>query len=136
MSELPGLLDQIDAEVASLTDDGAYDGETTYNAVVDSNPAAEVIIPPRATAVPSKAVTTQRDRHIATIEQHGRMGWQRRSGYDRKSLIETAIYRYKAIIGRRLQSRILANQQTEALIGCTVLNRMTSLCMPVSVRIR
>jgi len=55
------------------------------------HPDAEIIIPPRATAVPNKTTATQRDRHIATIERHGRMGWQRRSGYNRRSLAETAV---------------------------------------------
>ena len=47
----------------------------------------------------------QRDQHIATIEKHGRIGWQRRSGYNRRSLVETAMYRYKTIIGRRRLAR-------------------------------
>jgi hypothetical protein len=76
VSELPGLLDQIDAEVASLTADGAYDGNAVYDAVADRHSGADVIIPPRATAVLSEITTTQRDRHITTIEKHGRMGWQ------------------------------------------------------------
>ena len=136
VSELSGLLDQIDANVASLTADGAYDGDAAYDAVADRYPGAEVIIPPRATAVPNEITTTQRDRHIATIEKHGRMGWQRRSGYNRRGLVETAIYRYKTIINRRLQARTLPNQRTEATIGCNVLNQMTYLGMPTSVRIR
>jgi hypothetical protein len=136
VSELPGLLDQIDAEVASLTADGAYDGELAYDAVADRHPDAEVIIPPRATAVLNEITTTQRDRHIATIEKYGRMGWQRRSGYNRRSLVETAIYRYKTIINRRLRARTLPNQRTEARIGCNALNRMTYFGMPASVRIR
>jgi hypothetical protein len=107
-----------------------------YDAVADRYPGAEVIIPPRATAVPDEITTTQRDRHIATIEKHGRMGWQHRSGYNRRSLVETAIYRYKTIINRRLQARTLPTQRTEAKIGCNVLNRMTSIGMPTSVRIR
>ena len=106
-----------------------------YDAVADRHPGAEVIIPPRATAVPNEITTTQRDRHIATIEKHGRMGWQRRSGYNRRSLVEAAIYRYKTIISRRLQARTLPNQRTEARIGCNVLNRMTYFGMPTSVRI-
>ena len=69
------------------------------------------------------------------IGKHGRIGWQRSSGYNRRSLVETAVYRYKTIIGRRLHARTLPNQQTEAKIGCNVLNRMTRLGMPVSVRI-
>jgi len=99
------------------------------------HPDAEIIIPPGATAVPNETTTTQRDRHIATIESHGRIGWQRRSGYNRRSLAETAVYRYKTMIGRRLQSLTLPTQWTEAKIACNVLNRMTSFRMPASVRI-
>jgi Transposase DDE domain len=135
VSEVPALLDQIDAEIASLTADGAYDGEVVYDAVTTRHPGAKIIIPPRATAV-ANGTTTQRDRHIATIEKHGRMGWQRGSGYNRRSLVETAVYRYKTIIGRRLQARTLPTQRTEAKIGCNVLNRMTSFGMPASARIR
>jgi hypothetical protein len=69
---------------------------------LQGHPAARVIIPPRSTAVLSEAGTTQRDEHLRSIETHGRIGWQRRSGYGRRSLVETAMYRYKTIIGRRL----------------------------------
>jgi hypothetical protein len=113
ISEIPAPLDQIDAEVASMTSDGAYDGEAVYDAVAERHPEAVVIIPPRTTAVPNETTTTQRDRHIAEIEEHGRMGWQRRSGYNRRSLVETAMYRYKTIVGRRLDARTLPNQRTE-----------------------
>jgi len=65
----------------------------------------------------------------------GRIGWQRRSGYNRRSLVETAMYRYKTIIGRRLLARTLSSQQIEAKVGCNVLNRMTSFGMPATVRI-
>jgi hypothetical protein len=68
VSEMPALLDQIDAEVASMTADGAYDGETVYDAVAERYPEAAVIIPPRATAVPNELTTTQRDRHAARGE--------------------------------------------------------------------
>ena len=134
VSVLPEVLDQIDADVASLTADGGYDGEAAYNAVVERHPAAAVVIPPRATAVPSQTTTTQRDRHLAAIAEHGRIAWQRSSGYSRRSLVETAMYRYKTIIGRRLQARSLRTQRTEAKIACNVLNRMTWLGMPVTVR--
>jgi hypothetical protein len=46
------------------------------------------------------------------------------------------MYRYKTIVGRRLHARTLPNQRTEAKIGCNVLNRMTTLGMPTTVRIR
>jgi hypothetical protein len=126
VSELVGLLDQVATGVASGIADGAYDGETVYHAVIDRHPEADIITPPRATAVPGTSGTTQRNQHIATIEKHGRLGWQRGSGYDLRSLVETAMYRYKTIIGRRLYARILSAQRVKAKIGCKVLNRMTS----------
>ena len=117
VSEMPALLDQISAEVASMTADRAYDGEVVYDAVAKRHLEAAVIIPPRATAVSNESTTTRRDRHIAEIEKHGRMNWQRRSGYNRRSLVETAMYRYKTVVGRRLRARTLPNQRAEAKIG-------------------
>jgi hypothetical protein len=133
------LLEQITGPIASVTADGAYDGEPVYRAVAEHQPepSAAVIIPPRATAVPSPTANTaptQRDRHLRMIRDRGRMGWQRAVGYGRRSLGETAMFRYKAIIGRGLRARTLPAQKTEARVACSVLNRMTRLGMPVSQR--
>ena len=136
VSAVADLLDQIEGPVGSMTGDGAYDGQVVYDAVAQRHPEAAVIIPPRSTAVSSEGPATQRDKHLEAIARLGRLGWQRSSGYCRRSLVETAMYRYKTIIGRRLHARTLPNQKTEAKIGCNVLNRMTSLGMPVSVRVK
>jgi hypothetical protein len=133
---IPDLFDQIQGPVGSMTGDGAYDGQMVYDAVTQRHPDAAVIIPPRSTAVPTETPTSQRDRHLRTIAEHGRISWQRSSGYCRRSLVEAAMYRGKTIIGRRLQARTLPNQRTEAKIGCNVLNRMTNLGMPISVRVK
>jgi len=45
------------------------------------------------------------------------------------------MFRYKAIIGSGLRTRTLPAEKTETKIGCSVLNRMTKLGMPVSQRI-
>jgi hypothetical protein len=127
IAELPGLLDQIDVDVASMTADGAYDGQVVYNAVAERHPWI--------TAVASETRVTQRDKHFMIIAKHGRMSWQRSSGYNRRRLVETAMFRYKTVIGRRLHARTLSNQRTEAKVGSNVLNRMTGLGIPVSVRI-
>jgi Transposase DDE domain len=136
IAELPDLLDQIDADVASMTADGAYDGQVVYDGVAERHPKATIIVPPRVTAVADETTATQRDKHLTAIAEHGRMSWQRSSGYNRRSLVETAMFRYKTVIGRRLHARTLPNQRTEAKVGCNVLNRMTGLGMPVSARIR
>jgi hypothetical protein len=134
------LLDQIAGAIASVTADGAYDGEPVYRAVSEHqpDPPVAVVIPPRATAVPgptADTAPTQRDRHIRMIEDRGRLGWQKAVGYGRRSLGETAVFRYKAIIGRGLRARTLPAQKIETRAACSVLNRMTRLGMPVSQRI-
>jgi hypothetical protein len=62
------------------------------------------------------------------------MKWQASTGYGKRSLVETAIGRYKALIGRRLRARLFAAQQAEVAIGCAVLNRMLACARPKSVR--
>jgi hypothetical protein len=89
-SQVGPLLDQITAPLASLTGDGAYDQAGIHRTVVKRHPDAEVIVPPRATAVlrdDVETAPTQRDRHLQSIEEHGRMGWQKRSGYIRRALV-------------------------------------------------
>ena len=134
------LLEQIHGPIASVTADGAYDGEPVYRAVAarQPDPPAAVIIPPRASAVPSSTADTtptQRDQHLRMIRDRGRLGWQKAVGYGRRSRGETAVFRYKTIIGRGLRARTLSSQKTEARVACSVLNRMTRLGMPVSQRI-
>jgi hypothetical protein len=63
------------------------------------------------------------------------MGWQRATGYNRRSLVENGFYRYKTIVGRCLRARNPSNQVTEAKLGCAMLNCMTTLGMPVSQKI-
>ena len=101
-SQVGPLLDQIEGPVASLTGDGAYDQESVYRAVLDRAPETTIIVPPRSTAVPSEAAETeptQRDRHLERIAEKGRMGWQKASGYNKRSRVEAAIGRYKQVIG-------------------------------------
>ncbi|MEH6579864.1 MAG: IS5/IS1182 family transposase, partial [Amphritea sp.] len=57
-----------------------------------------------------------------------------KTGYGRRSLAETAMGRYKVIIGPRLRARKLDGQCTEAAIGVVVLNRMLEAGRPKSVR--
>jgi transposase len=132
------VLDQIDGPVSAVFADGAYDGEPTYRTILDRHPDAEVVIPPRSNAVLSDTAETeptQRDRHIELLAQKGRMGWQKTVGYGKRSLVETAFHRYKVLVGRSLRARTLPAQKVEARIACTVINRMTSLGMPVSRKV-
>jgi hypothetical protein len=135
-SQVAPLLDQIDGEIDQFTADGAYDGKPTYQTILQHSSTANIVIPPRVTAVESgdTGPPGQRDKHIAAIASDGRLKWQAATGYGKRALIETAIGRYKGLIGRRLRARSFPAQQTEVAIGCIVLNRMLACGRPESVR--
>jgi hypothetical protein len=136
-SQVGPLLDQIAGPVASWTADGAFDTEDVYAAVAQRHPAADVIVPPRSSAVPSEAAETapnQRNRHIEVIAERGPMGLQKASGYNCRALVEADISRWKRVIGDALRSRTDGRQATEVVIATNVLNHMLDLGRPEWVR--
>src|SRR5215213_1848426 len=137
-SQVEALLDQIPGPLASFTGDGAYDQTSIYGTIGKRHPEVDVVIPPRSTAVPSEMAErapTQRDRHLQCIAEHGRMGWQKASGYNRRALVEASISRFKRVIGTSLRMRTEPGRATETAIAIRVLNRMLELGRPKSVRI-
>ena len=92
---VPDLLAQIDTSFDTFIADGAYDGEPISQAVLNQKPDAQVIIPPHKTAVRSAAGDTQQDGHIKVIDQHGRIAWQKKTGYGLRNYAELAAQRYK-----------------------------------------
>lgn len=62
-----------------------------------------------------------RDEVVRNIRQLGRKNWKKQSGYHKRSLAETAMYRIKTIFGSLLRARIFENQSTEALLRCVAL---------------
>jgi hypothetical protein len=137
-SQAGALLDRIAGPLASFTGDAACDSNDVYVAVAERHPGAAVILPPRSTSVPSEATETeptQRDLHLRGIPRHGRIGWQKASGYNKRSRVEAAIGRFKQVIGDGLRSRTDARQDTKIAIAIHVLNRMLAFGRPESVRV-
>lgn len=137
ISQLEALLERIDMPIASFTGDGAYDSDETYKAVRRHSPGARIIVPPRMRKSPDThhGPPDQRDWHSNAIAEYGRIGWQVITGYGRRAKAETSMSRYKSIIGFRLRSRKFANQQTEAVLGCRILNRMFDCARPNTVHV-
>jgi Transposase DDE domain len=134
----PPLLGQVDNPLASMTGDGAYDRATVY-AELDRRDA-RAIIPPRRDAKIQRHGNTSgprlaRDENLRRIRRVGRKAWKEESGYHRRSLGETAMYRMKMIFGDGVSSRRDAQQGTEAGIRCRALNIMTHQGMPRSERV-
>jgi hypothetical protein len=102
------------------------------------HPKADVVVPPRSSAVPSDTAETapmRRDRHLQRIAERGRMSWQRASGYNWRALVEADIARWKRGIGDGLRSRTDGRQETEGAVAAYAVNRMLELGRPKYVRI-
>jgi hypothetical protein len=132
---VPDLVGQVDRPIRQLSADGAYDKRKCYEALEATG--AKVTIPPRRDAKiwqhgNSSGEPWQRDANLRAIRRFGRKRWKQESGYHRRSLAETAIFRLKTIFGATLRSRNFAQQATELFLRATALNRMTQLGMPQS----
>jgi hypothetical protein len=95
-----GLVVNSGGNIRTVFADSAYDGAPVYQAIRDARPRRsppKIVIPPGKPSVPAKGEPhggTERERHAAEIAAHGRMAWQRRHRYGKRSLVETAISRY------------------------------------------
>ena len=141
-SQVVDLLSQVEAAVAAVGGDGAYDRHKVFDALATppSGPPIEPIIALRKDAKIQqhgncKGAPLARDEILRAMRRKGRKGWKQQSGYHRRSLAETLIYRYKHLIGGQLKARSEANQQVESRLGCAILNRMIHLGKPQSERI-
>jgi hypothetical protein len=128
---LAELLDQTEPPVKAAYADGAYDYKVCYKAIYERG--VEAIIPPKQRGVLHEQVwMASRNRDIKQMRGIGLDKWKRESGYHKRSLVETAFHRLKKTFSDRLRAKRTDNQDTEMLIRCAALNRMTRLGMPDS----
>jgi hypothetical protein len=134
---LPDLLDQVEDEIEQVSGDGAYDKRNCYDSIRARN--ATATIPPQHNAKiwqhgNSKAERLVRDQNLRRLRQVGRAAWKQESGYHRRSLAETTMFREKIIFGDKVSARSFNGQATQLLVRCAALNRMTQLGMPDSYK--
>ena len=89
-------------------------------------------IPPQKKAQKWEDLDGQRNKNIEKIEEIGRKEWKKESGYHRRSISETTMFRLKREFGGKLSSRDFENQAVELFIQCTLLNRMIQVAKPNS----
>lgn len=135
-SQVDDLLDQVEAEISEVYLDGAYDAQTCHDGLINRN--IWPIIPPQRGAVkwyweePGDADDYPRNQFIERMDEIGRAEWKQEVGYHRRSLSETAMFRYKAIFGPAHYSRKLETQIKENGMKIKALNQMTAHGMPKS----
>jgi len=135
--QLPSLLEQIADPIGQVSGDGAYDTRGCYEAVLQRGATPTFV--PRRTAQPCPTNDptgwrAARNQVLRQIEEQGRSAWRVVSGCTRQSIAENTMFRFKTLFGGQLWARGLATQRTEARVKCSVLNRMTLLGMPETVR--
>ncbi len=133
--------------------DGAYDSETVYRLLQEKD--IYPIIPPPHNAQPSYSYYTRkhlgkrrliltkphlrtRDRAIEFIQQfsdskEGKAVWKKSSGFGLRSLVETAIMRFKRTFTDKLRSRKPSTQKVEVKLKASILNRMLHIGFPRTV---
>ena len=123
-------------KLASITGDKGYDNKNAYDPITLAR--AKAIIPPRSGAALKEREVgwgdVERNRNILENRFLGKRLWKSASGYSKRSLVETAFFRFKSQLGERMHSKKLANQMTEARIGAQIINKMTHLGMPKSYK--
>jgi IS5 family transposase len=132
---LPELLEHTPDAVSRVAADGSYDTRECYQAI--GKKGARALIPPRKGARiwqhgNSKAERLERDQNLRAIRKGGRQRWKQASGYHRRSLSETGMFRLKTLFSDRVSAREFDGQATELFVRCRILNRMTALGMPQS----
>ena len=132
------MLEQVKAPIDKMSGDGAYDTFHIWSLLKEKE--IEGIIPPQENAVywvdeKDKLLDLGRNEILQEIEKDGRKEWKKKSGYHRRSLSETAMFRFKTIFGSTLYSRKFEKQKTEASIKIKCLNKMTSIGMPISKKV-
>jgi Transposase DDE domain len=139
---LPDLIDQTiaaDIDIGEVSGDGAYDAKNVYLKLKENN--ITPIIPPQKNAKIWKHGNSAGDKHsrdqaLRRIRKAGKPKWKRESGYHKRSLSETAMFRLKTIFGSSISARNLKSQITQVKIRVNALNRMTLQRMPTRQHIQ
>jgi hypothetical protein len=135
---VPALLAQEEGPISGAGADGAYDRRTVYEEL--ERRGARAVIPPRRDAKIRRHGNTSgprlaRDENLRRIRQVGRAAWKEESGYHRRSLGETAMFRMKTLFGAGVSCRADEQRATEVGVRCRAMNIMTHQGMPDTVRV-
>lgn len=131
------MLEDLPCRVKSARGDGAYDA-SRFRKKVHEKGGVCVVPPPRDAAYKgTKEVGWEKERDDAIAAIHGFGGdetarklWKICSGYHKRSLVETTMFRIKKMFGEGLKSRSMGAQKTEAFCKSMIINKMNNLGMP------
>jgi len=128
---------ELPSRTRKVLGDGAYDQTPFYRQLHALR--IKAIVPPRRTgrlcSTDEKPWMNYRNNALRAIAGFGgddeaRAIWKILSGYHKRSLAETAMFRFKRMFGGDFRSRELRRQRAELYAKSIAMNKMTSLGMP------
>ncbi len=69
------------------------------------------------------------------VDAVGRRKWKKEPAYHRQGRVENTFFRYKQILGGKLNARHAQAQEVDAALACRILNRMGEMGMPKSAAV-
>ncbi|MBD1914003.1 transposase [Leptolyngbya sp. FACHB-16] len=113
---LNDVLQAIEEPIEQVSSDRAYDHHHCHDGIAAQ--VAKAVIPPRKDAViwqhgNCNCKPHPRDENLRHIRKYGRKRWKRESSYNRRSIAETTMFRFKTIFGGNLSARKFDNQAVE-----------------------
>lgn len=131
------MIEKLPKRIKRAYGDGAYDREPFY-AELNARGMQAIIPPRRGGRLRDLSKTpwmTDRNKALQAIvgmgnDDEARKLWKILSGYHRRSLGETAMFRLKKLFGGDFRSRELRRQKAELYAKSIALNKMTQLGMP------
>lgn len=124
--------------VTEVIADDTYDDQKLYRLAKERD--FNLLVPPPKNAVwhgdikygklVDETGWETRNSYVRNIWKVGRNEWKDQSGYHKRSLAETAMFRLKKTFGGNLKSKTRKNQEAEVRIRVGLLNLFTSYGMP------
>ncbi|WP_368158061.1 IS5 family transposase [Aeromonas sp. R10-2] len=125
---LPTLLNPLRRKLGRVYADGTYDSKASHQLILRKG--ATACIPPRKSAGLWKNGHARNDA-VLVMRKEGLAYWKKISGYHRRSLAETAMYRFKQLLAGKISLRNYNGQVREVMAYVSAINKLNTLGMPV-----
>lgn len=125
---LPTLLNPLRRKLGTVYADGAYDTKESHQLI--THKGATVCIPPRKNAELWKKVHPRNDA-VLVVRKEGWTHWKTISGCHRRSLAETAMYRFKRLMRGKISLCNYNGQVGEMMAYVSAMNKLNTLGLPI-----
>lgn len=121
---LTTLLNPLRRKLGTVYADGAYDNKASHQLI--AHKGATACIPPRKSAGLWKK-GHPRNEAVLLMRKEGLAYWKKVSGYHRRSLAETAMFRFKQLMAGKISLRNYNGQVGEVMAYVRAINKLNTL---------